>query len=342
MNRPLVLTALAALTLGALAGPALAMSDGAYDHDRQGCSGAADNADHPDRTEPGCHNVQLTVEDGGGHRYADVGTDQTPDGTNVHDGQVAADPGGQSCAATFDAGLTNGAPPGTPGGGCDESAQPAPDPAAGGGGAYFGADDNLDSGEHDSSRSSDNGPSDGGGIRAALDADTLATWLAALGSGDTAYLLTHPVPVLSAGTGACADGVCFSVQTERRTVFEGDGKGERDAYDYGGKRWDPYTCGGPTDGRDDCGGRSLGWWNRSDGTVHAEPGVQVYEDPDPQGSPIDPAYDGGATPSPTLYPIPGAYAGTCGVTAGGGPVVQAPGDTPVTNDAGQVAAPTGC
>jgi hypothetical protein len=68
----------------------------------------------------------------------------------------------------------------------------------------------------------------------------------------------------------------------------------------------------------------------------------VYEDPDPQASPLDPAYEAGATPQPTLYPIPGAYAGTCGVTAGGGPVATAPPGTPGTNSAGQVSVSTGC
>ena len=115
-----------------------------------------------------------------------------------------------------------------------------------------------------------------------------------------------------------ADGVCANVQTQRGRMFQGTGSGERDAYDYDGKAWDPYTCGGPTDDAAHCGGEDLGWWNGTDGTVWAEPGVQVYEDPDPQGSPIDPPYDAGVTPHPTLYPLPAAYAGTCGVTVGGG------------------------
>jgi hypothetical protein len=84
------------------------------------------------------------------------------------------------------------------------------------------------------------------------------------------------------------------------------------------------------------------WRQQEAGTVNGEPGVQVYEDPDPQASPLDPAYDAGATPQPTLYPIPGAYVGTCGVTAGGGPVATAPPGTPGTNSAGQVIVSTGC
>ena len=50
----------------------------------------------------------------------------------------------------------------------------------------------------------------------------------------------------------------------------------------------------------------------------------------------------GATPQPVLYPIPAAYAGTCGAVVGGGPVVRAPAGTASTNSAGQVVASTGC
>jgi hypothetical protein len=63
--------------------------------------------------------------------------------------------------------------------------------------------------------------------------------------------------------------------------------------------------------------------------VYAEPGVQVYEDPDAQASPIGP------------YPLPAVYAGTCGGIVGGGSAPAAP-DSPVTNDAGQIEARTGC
>ena len=62
--------------------------------------------------------------------------------------------------------------------------------------------------------------------------------------------------------------------------------------------------------------------------VVAEPGVQFYGDPDPQSSPIGP------------YPLPAAYAGTCGVAAGGGDL-QAPA-SPMTNGAGQLIVSTGC
>jgi hypothetical protein len=56
--------------------------------------------------------------------------------------------------------------------------------------------------------------------------------------------------------------------------------------------------------------------------------VQVYEDPNPEGSPIGP------------YPLPALYVGTCGVVFGGGQV-QMPA-SPITNGAGQVVLKTLC
>jgi hypothetical protein len=77
----------------------------------------------------------------------------------------------------------------------------------------------------------------------------------------------------------------------------------------------------------------MDWYRQQEASnVYAEPGVTVYEDPDPQGSPVGPQQ---------LYPLPAAYAGTCGVAAGGG-LVQAP-KSPVTNSAGQlIVSPTKC
>jgi hypothetical protein len=341
MKRPLLACLLAAAALGFVAGPALAVSDGAYDPARQGCTGAADDSQRPASTEPDCRSAVLTGE-AGGHRVVAVGTKQTPDGSNVHEGVVTADAGGTSCRASADAGITNGNPPAAPAAPvCGGSTQADPDPASGAR-AYFGADDNLDSGEHDSSPQSSIGPSDGGAIHLELRPESITGWFGALAAGDSQYLLTHPLPLVSLGAGGCADGACASVQTEQRTVWQGSGKGSRDVYDYEGKAWDPYTCGGPTDTKKDCGGKKLSRWNRTDGAVHAEPGVQVYEDPDPQGSPIDPIYDGGGSPSPMLYPLPAAYAGTCGVAAGGGPLAPAFPASPVTNGAGQVDVATGC
>jgi hypothetical protein len=68
---------------------------------------------------------------------------------------------------------------------------------------------------------------------------------------------------------------------------------------------------------------------------NANPGAQVFADPDVNRSP--------AAPAP-FWPTPGVYAGTCGVTAGSPalPTASAINQTPVGNGAGQVAVSTGC
>ena len=287
----------AALLIVSTSGVALAVSDGQYDYRKQHCTGRADNYTKPDRVEKGCRSAAVVLSDGKNKEWVSAGVPQTADGT-------PADP------SAFEV---------TPG--------PGGDPATGGR-LYFGADDNLDNGEHDSSPQINNGPSDGGGVQLNVDPASVAVWAAALASGNTSYLLTHPLPLVDAGAGACADGICFAGTSQRRTAFKGGGRGSRDVYDYEGKQWDPETCGGPSDQPADCGGHTLRYWNKKEGTTYVQPGVQVYEDPDAQGSPIGP------------YPLPAAYAGTCGVTLGGGPAT-APA-SPVTNSAGQVRVKTGC
>ena len=287
----------AVIMLGVGGVAAAGVSDGNYDPARQGCTGHADDADQPERTEPGCQNATFNVRDGNDDEAFRIGTQQTADGEPV-------DP--------TTAQVTTG----------------EMDPTTGVF-VYFGADDNLSQGEHDSSSAIGDGPSDGGAIVFNVDPDSLEAWAAALESGDTQYLLTHPLPLIRAGMGACADGICPSVQTQRRIAYKGEKRhARRDVADYEGKEWDPEGCAGPSDTAEDCGPGGIRRWHRREGTTYVEPGVQVYEDPNPAGSPIGP------------YPIPAAYVGTCGVIVGGGPV-QAP-DSPITNDAGQLRVTTGC
>lgn len=297
--RLLALAALVALML-AVGGTAVAVSDGNYDPEEQHCTGAANSHDHEDEVEEGCTNFIIHVGDTDGDEYGSVGLQQQPEGSM---------PGPDDVVVT--------------------GAEPGASPADGFS-FYIGADDNLNVGEHDGSSDVNNGPSDGGAIVFNVDPETVGAWLDALGSGDVAYLLTHPVPLVDAGAGMCADGVCLSVQTTQRVAFQGgDESKERDVSDYEGKEWDPESCSGPSDQPEDCGGRTMADWVNDEGTTYVEPGVQVYEDPDPQGSPLGP------------YPLPAAYVGTCGVILGGGPAAQMP-DSPVTNSAGQIEIETGC
>jgi hypothetical protein len=195
---------------------------------------------------------------------------------------------------------------------------------------YIGSDDNLNTGEHDGAdgqygtQHAQNGASDGGAINVDWHPSTATP---------TAY---DPFPSAAAGGGACTDGTCISVQSARRDVYNGDTEGGRPVYDYEGKHWDPAGCdSGGAQAEQRCDDPSTAQQEDMDSYrreerqhVYANPGVQFYEDPDPQGSPL-----GG----PEMYPAPAVYAGTCGVLVGGG-AVSAPGG----NDVGQTRVTTAC
>jgi hypothetical protein len=302
MKRGIAIGLLVAAVVVMSAGVALAgVSDGNYRAERQGCSGNANDTERADTAEEGCQNFTLNARDGNDNEVFRAGLPQLKDGDqpNPTNATVA-----------------------TPSEGFDPST---------GTRLYLGADDNLNSGEHDGSDQVGDGPSDGGAVVFNVEPDSVAVWMDALVSGDASYVLTHPLPLVDAGTGACADGVCFSVQSQRRLAYDGGKRrGEpRDAANYDGYKWDPDTCSGADSGPEDCEHKKgLAYWHRQSGDVYVEPGVQVYEDPNPAGSPIGP------------YPLPAAYAGTCGVVAGGGPATMPA--SPVTNGAGQVVVPTQC
>jgi hypothetical protein len=332
---------------------AFGVSEGNYDPARMHCSGRAERAIEPDYVEDGCHNFTITISDGKGHEYFGIGSPQTKDGergglpsvlpfgigANVHQLDWWYDLG-DGCTRFSADSETPGAPVQDA---CPWFNPTAPNyygpskPVEPGSGLkiYFGADDNLAGGEHDSSYLVNNGPSDGGGIRVELRPGKLAGWIRNF-MAHPRRIGTHPLPVADAGIGFCADGICFSIQTARRAVFQGGSTGEsRAVSNYDGKNWDPEECSGANDANTtDCddpstsGTEDITYWNDQEGTVYAEPGVQIYEDPDAQGSPIGP------------YPLPAIYVGACGVVIGGGPM-QMP-DSPFTNDAGQIVIPAGC
>jgi hypothetical protein len=299
-ERRLAIVGLAAALTVFGAGVAFAgVSDGNYRPERQGCTGDADDANTPDHVEPGCQNLTANVRDGNDDELVRVGFQQTADGENV-------DPTSPQ--------VTTG----------------EIDPTTGVF-TYFGADDNLDSGEHDGSEAVANGPSDGGAIVANVTPLSALDWLAQVAGGDTQFFFTHPLPAADAGAGGCADGLCFSVQTQRRIAYKAGRKHAktRSAADYEGHQWDPPSCAGPSDTTKDCGGKhDLAWWHKRNQTTYVEPGLQIYEDPDPQGSPAGP------------YPLPALYIGTCGFVAGGGRISFP--DSPITNGAGQLVVKTGC
>jgi hypothetical protein len=335
------------------------------------------------QTTHGCHNVAVNLESGDGStRYAEFGLDQLPNGysgtptpislgypgqpNSIHSGCLALNTNGTGggtgtgCGSGSGAGATilfDGQNPGnnsvTPQTGAPD-AQGLTALLTGGVRLYFGQDDNTDAGEHDGvtggngTAGSFNGPSDGGGIG--------LFFLPALATQTPTA--SDPVPFAGVYEGFCADGICQEGTTQQQTLYQGcgatgpDGKAmpddkcgpgsaqSRNVYDYSGKQWDPYACSSgdshsEAPGPNGCGNYTMDQWRQKEAhNVYAEPGFQFYEDPDPEGSPAGPSQ---------LYPLPAVYAGTCGVTLGGGGFVPPAPASPVTNSAGQVSvAPTGC
>ncbi|MEY2470933.1 MAG: hypothetical protein QOK28_262 [Actinomycetota bacterium] len=350
-SRAFVAQMLAVLAILAMSGVAAAVSGGHYSPTEMDCSRGAEAYDRP-YAEPGCHTMKINVESGG-TRYAEFGIDQMPNGSNVNPGLFGeGSPGSDNFPHAFCAAVNTNGTGGGAGNNCgtdnanphgtgahlrgdlnkkkvaEELEQNVPhrpgtiaNVAANGLNVYFGADDNLDGGEHDGAdgRSDtgttnvQNGPSDGGAVNAYVHPQDATTT-------PTAY---NPVPVAGASFGSCADGVCEDITTYRQTVYQGGGKGSRNVADYDGKQWDPFECSGAdlkAEKACDAGAgkpRNLNDWRNAEGETHADPGVQIYEDPDAQGSPIDPLAEikgDGTTP---LYPLPGLYLGTCGLVVSG-------------------------
>lgn len=334
---------------------ALAVSGGGYSYQRQGCSASADRNDRPNSTERGCHNATAQVGVGSWHA-ASVNTDQTPNNTNVHSGSVVIDDGrGTRHTVSFDtgeggavndgstlvawlAGGAQGAPPGATGvggiptlsvsNGRSRSGNDLDHPTAS---VYFGADDNLDVGEHDSvnpqhdhnrDRAVANGPSDGGALQANVHPQGSASHPGSLVQNVDPSSQHDPVRAADAAAGGCADGLCFGADTMRRRMYQGGCRRCADQAVYSDQQstdWRSPDCNsGSTQNQDDCGrnwqsGNETGditgpYYER--GGYYDDPGVFVYEDPDPQASPVLP-----------LYPICEFYAGTEGLYVCSMPIV---------------------
>jgi hypothetical protein len=240
---------------------------------------------------------------------------------------------------------------------------------------YLGADDNLDTGEHDGvhrdctglpnctpepdtgSSHSANGPSDGGAISVNWHPAEVATWLATLAAnpGDPTPFLTNPVPLADAGFGACADNICLGAYSRQTTLYQGcsstattgkkvkkkdpdpcaNAADQRNVYDYSQKDWDPEACSSGSVADEQQCNGGPGHPQNMDGYRQAEAKNVVAE----PGVVIYGDPDPQSSPIGP-YPLPAAYVGTCGVTLGGGQA-QAPA-SPITNSAGQASISTGC
>lgn len=337
---------------------AAAVSGGGYSPERQGCSRTADRNDQPNSAQPGCHNATLQLSSGS-WQVASLNIDQTPNGVNAHSGSVVVDDGqghrhtvrfdtGEGGVVTFASGLVSwlaggaiGAPPspagvgGTPvltlsnsagGGGLDPNHPTAS--------VYFGADDNLDVGEHDGVNPSAhhgrdavlaNGPSDGGALQANVHPQGSLTQPTSLASNVSPTNSHRPVGAADATAAGCADGLCAGADTQRRKMYQGGCRGCADQAVYDDQNttnWRSPDCNsGSTANQNDCG---KNWRTGSEqgditqpyyerGAYYDDPGVFVYEDPDPQSSPVLP-----------VYPICELYVGTEGVYACSNQVVAPP------------------
>lgn len=151
---------------------------------------------------------------------------------------------------------------------------------------YNGADDNLESGEHDGvpegengeDRDLANGPSDGGAIRVDVTPNTDDP-SQNVGSDP----MTDPLPAAYAGIGMCVDGICMTTATRERRVYDGgqDDNGGRlylDNADEDDFKDDGDAC--DYRNENDCV-RTI---RDSQQDFYAHPGITIYDDPDPQDS----------------------------------------------------------
>jgi hypothetical protein len=199
---------------------------------------------------------------------------------------------------------------------------------------YIGANDNLDNGEHDgfsglnNTGGAINGPSDGGALILSLTPQGLMDSPSA----------TNPEGLVNASEGECADSICADATTQQQTMYYGcvpagssppndpqnnwsdvqctpGTPGSTEVYKndtpastteaYGCNAGDQSTeqaCSQNQDGSPNLGGANA-YRASTPSQVNAEPGIQTYQDPDPQRSPALP------------FATPGLYVGTCGVYA---------------------------
>jgi len=319
-----------------------------------------------------------------------INSDQLPNGQSPHSGSVSADPGqGTQYTLRFDTGtgsfiLVNpigfatdvatwlaggGAGPfplpstnqlvgtmGTPSAGLDQSSaqKRSLTDAATSQQFYFGADDNLDNGEHDSVNPNDyhhkdsrvaDGPSDGGAIQANTHVQGDPSDPAGLIAKNVDPTDMHdPVKAADAGTGACADGVCAGADTSHRKMYQGgcSSCADQSVYnDQNSTNWRSPDCNGQSvQNENDCGAN---WQNGNEsgniygpyserGAYYTDPGVFVYQDPDPQASPEFQGVTG--------YPLCELYAGTMGVWFCSMQVVPSPGAATEVAPASIAATPT--
>lgn len=318
---------------------AFAMSDGNYDPDDMGCKPEG-NAFDPVNNDPDpehdphaspdeCQALRIGAGTDANPKFVRIGLDHEepgPDGFagghNPHHGTAyVGSPGQEILQVHYGTGITQPIPidilffgPGEEGELSDDHDQPEleieqmnpdnldylsrepPKELH----VFFGADDNLESGEHDGvpetncepdgaggevcydNKDLANGPSDGGEIRLDVTPNTDDP-AENVDPGNMDALVTG----LYAGLGACVDGICFNAGTGERQVYDGGQEGrvyvdDATADDY--KDTDDY-CTYTNEGN------CVREVHDQQQDFYSRPGLNVYADPDPQDSSLGP-FDG--------------------------------------------------
>ncbi|MHB8439899.1 MAG: hypothetical protein ACYDD4_12170 [Acidimicrobiales bacterium] len=209
---------------------------------------------------------------------------------------------------------------------------------------YFGMDDNTDNGEHDgfsglnNTDGSINGPSDGGSMLLSFTPQSAANTPSAMhpdglvnysmgfcadgicGAGttqqQTVYYGCNPAGNTNTYNGTdgatnpqnnSADAQCAPGTAPSTDAFQNNTPSStQESYNCNAGNLSTETaCYTNADGSPNPGGANT-YRQNTPSQVNTEPGVQTYQDPDPQRSPAAP------------FGTPGTYAGTCGVYANDG------------------------
>ncbi|HZU79137.1 MAG TPA: hypothetical protein VE991_04410 [Acidimicrobiales bacterium] len=193
---------------------------------------------------------------------------------------------------------------------------------------YFGMNDNTDNGEHDGYTGTDGMPcytdpntgattdcNTAGAVNGASDGGGMSLWLTPYSATNTPSA-AHPEGLLNYSNGACADGICFAASTQQEAVYHGCGYNGHEACASGtpsnadvftnsspASQSEPSNCSSGDATSEACPNGQSGdtYVSQTPTNENVDPGVQTYQDPDPQRSPAAP------------FNTPGIYAGTCGV-----------------------------
>lgn len=316
--------------------PVLSVSDGHYDVGRQGCESSDFTYDQKDvdHAGDGCETITVQVGPAEENDFVRAGIDHEPEGVAPHSGSVKVGrkgetPGDDSSrittihwnsgyAVTGPRTLSPGSDPKL-----EKVDEPGVDPSVHPENAtpvlperpldwshYFGMDDNWIFGEHHSTAQPgfedlETGPVSGGGWSVSTHPDS-ENFRENVDLDDR----RRPIRAADAVMGFCNDGLCMSITTEERTIYQGgDENAEpRPAYIHSGNPPNGGDPAVPGDGK--CGFRTpdadCQEFHDNQGEVYVPWGVNFYQDPHPAA----PERFG---PKLWEYPMPSSHVGSEGL-----------------------------